>query len=147
MFSRTLIPFDEELSVHLRDPLNLKQFGVYYPNLYTSLKKREITDSTNDNCVGSGSRNKHRNERHISVDYIKVTSTVYLKEVDQTYAPATVDIVNNTVFSNSDPNDQIFELSKFIPTETWRRSSYYTPGSIINCTFMNHMDGTAGSRV
>lgn len=71
-FSGTLSPLDEELSVHFRGPLNLKQFGVYYPNSSSSKKKRdESGDCTTTRHV------HHQHKRAPAIKYVEVTETVY----------------------------------------------------------------------
>lgn len=177
-FSGSLAPFNEELSVHFRGPLNLKQFGVYYPAAGTSLKKRGNTDFANENCVETVSKNKHRHKRDVAVEYVEVTSTVYVNEggetiidsssvtattsptfvsnvnVDETSATATSANTNNAASSISHPESTVSTspeststTSSATSTGAWTRLAYYTPGSTTNCTFMNHMGGTAGSGV
>lgn len=73
-FSGTLAPLDEELSVHFRGPVNLVQFGVYYPSGSSSLKKRD--DDDEEPCVETVQ--KHQHKREVAVEYVEVTSTVYV---------------------------------------------------------------------
>ncbi|CAL9737241.1 hypothetical protein MOSE0_L06832 [Monosporozyma servazzii] len=82
-FSGNLAPLDEELSVHFRGPLNLKQFGVYYPNQGTSLKKRD-GNVVDENCDDTVSKRKHRHKRDVAVEYVEVTATVYVNEAGET---------------------------------------------------------------
>lgn len=179
-FSGSLAPFNEELSVHFRGPLNLKQFAVYYPTSDTSLKKRDNAVLNNENCVETVLESKHRHKRDVAVEYVEVTSTVYVNEagdivtdsssvtstasptfvsdanVDQTSSSTTttttaaITNTNNAASSASDSKTTTSTSSgstTATSTGAWTRLAYYTPGSTTNCTFMNHMGGTAGSGV
>lgn len=172
-YSGSLAPFNEELSVHFRGPLNLKQFGVYYPTTGTSLKKRDNVELDNENCIETVSKNKHRHKRDVAVEYVEVTSTVYVNEggeivtnpssatattppaivsdvnVDETSSSSTTTNANtnNAASSTSNPETTPSATSTVTSPGGWNRLAYYTPGSTTNCTFMNHMGGTAGSGV
>ena len=175
-FSGSLAPFNEELSVHFRGPLNLKQFGVYYPTSGTSLKKRDNTILDQENCIETVSKSKHRHKRDVAVEYVEVTSTVYVNEageivtdsssviatasativndanVDETSSSSSTTTTTNTntaISSTSDSGTTTSTSSGSTSSSTgaWTRLTYYTPGSTTNCTFMNHMGGTAGSGV
>ncbi|SCU88159.1 LAFA_0E11078g1_1 [Lachancea sp. 'fantastica'] len=67
-FEGSLSPLDEELSVHFRGPLELLQFGVYYPSS-GSLKKREDCDVATRH---------HDHKRDAAVAVVHVTSTMYV---------------------------------------------------------------------
>lgn len=197
-YSGSLAPFNEELSVHFRGPLNLKQFGVYYPTAGTSLKKRDNVELDNENCIETVSKNKHRHKRDVAIEYVEVTSTVYVNEDGEivtspssataTTPPAIVSNANvdgtstsssaaavaspavgsdinvdrtssssTTTTTNANTNNAASSASNLETTPSttsivtspggWNRLAYYTPGSTTNCTFMNHMGGTAGSGV
>ncbi|CAL9731256.1 hypothetical protein MOUN0_L04654 [Monosporozyma unispora] len=109
-FSGNLAPLDEELSVHFRGPLNLKQFGVYYPNQGTALKKRD-GDMANENCAETVSKKKHRHKRDVAVEYVEVTATVYVNEAGETVtatAPATNTATGaSTVAANNNNNNEV----------------------------------------
>ncbi|SCU91613.1 LAMI_0E06590g1_1 [Lachancea mirantina] len=68
-FEGSLAPLDEELSVHFRGPLELLQFGVYYPASGASLKKRE-------NCDVEVAHHAHKREAAVKI--VEVTSTVWV---------------------------------------------------------------------
>ncbi|CCF58457.1 hypothetical protein KAFR_0E03050 [Kazachstania africana CBS 2517] len=81
-FSGTLSPFDEELSVHIRGPIQLKQFGVYYPSASTSYKKREVDEE--EPCEETITTRKHAHKRDVAVEYVEVTATVYVNANGET---------------------------------------------------------------
>ncbi|SCU95147.1 LANO_0E09450g1_1 [Lachancea nothofagi CBS 11611] len=69
-FEGSMSPLDEELSVHFRGPLELLQFGVYYPSSgSSSLKKREDCDVA---------KRHHDHKREAAVAVVHVTSTMYV---------------------------------------------------------------------
>lgn len=84
-FSGSLAPLDEELSVHFRGPIKLLQFGVYYPKDSSSLKKRSEEDEP---CVESVQKHKHK--RDVAVEYVEVTSTVFVNQKGQTTTSSVV---------------------------------------------------------
>ncbi|SCV03179.1 LAME_0H08350g1_1 [Lachancea meyersii CBS 8951] len=67
-FEGSMSPLNEELSVHFRGPLELLQFGVYYPSS-GSLKKRE-------DCDVATRHHDHKRDAAVAVAY--VTSTMYV---------------------------------------------------------------------
>lgn len=72
-FSGTMSPLDEELSVHFRGPIQLKQFGVYYPQ-GSSYAKRDQVPS--EDCTTT-QHVHHKHKRAPVVEYQEVTKTVY----------------------------------------------------------------------
>ncbi|CCK68067.1 Tos1p KNAG_0A03880 [Huiozyma naganishii CBS 8797] len=203
-FSGSLAPLDEELSVHFRGPVNLKQFAVYYPANGASLKKRD--NVAEEECAEIVTKRKHRHKRDIAVEYVEVTATMYVDADGQTVTtgtgeqqPTTTQLVNdinvaeqtptttqqNTVATEQTPIQQTtpttttLSNNNYPPATTtaqqqetttantiattatapsssntnggsvavgsWERTSYFTPGSTSNCTFMNNQGGTAGS--
>ncbi|SCU85008.1 LADA_0D05204g1_1 [Lachancea dasiensis] len=68
-FEGSMSPLNEELSVHFRGPLELLQFGVYYPSSGNSLKKREDCDVATRH---------HDHKRDVAVAIVHVTSTMYV---------------------------------------------------------------------
>ncbi|CAI4055717.1 Tos1p SKDI_02G2720 [Saccharomyces kudriavzevii IFO 1802] len=86
--SGSLAPFNEELSIHFRGPIELLQFGVYYPNGESkALKKRsekQLVESCNEQGETVVSRHKHQHKRDVAVEYVQVTSTVYVDGSGQT---------------------------------------------------------------
>ena len=163
-FSGNLAPLDEELSVHFRGPLNLKQFGVYYPASGNALKKRDLAEEPCAETVSAKPQHKHR--RDVAVEYVEVTSTVWVDangnvvNGDSTATAATSYTQVNTVVASA-TGAATGAATKATAASTaasaastgtvasgdWVRSSYFTPGSASNCTFMNHMGGSAGSGV
>ncbi|QLL34751.1 hypothetical protein HG536_0H01260 [Torulaspora globosa] len=107
-FSGSLAPLDEELSVHFRGPLRLLQFGVYYPSGGSSLGKRDnqVQEEPCEETVQS-----HKHKREVAVEYVQVTSTVYVNNkgqpvtssVAQQEAPGNpaTDVVSSYTFVNT----------------------------------------------
>ncbi|KAG7661551.1 TOS1 [[Candida] subhashii] len=156
-FSGNLSPLDEELSVHIRGPLKLLQFGVYYPSPQN--QKREEEPECNTKHV------HHRHKR--AVEIVAVTETVIVDGQGNTIsAPATqTSTVADELSTTLPDNNQLSSLEGFqqpsistqsAPTTTsqasaepsavaggaWTRSSYYTPGSADNCVFLNYFGGS-----
>lgn len=153
-FSGSLAPLDEELSVHFRGPLNLKQFGVYYPASTSSLKKRDNTEEECDEIISTKAAHQHK--RDVAVEYVEVTSTVWVDAngnvASSNAASATAYTEVSTVINQKSSTKTSSTASSTSTTATastgdWVRASYYTPGSTTNCTILNHMGGTAGSGV
>lgn len=163
-FSGSLAPLDEELSVHFRGPLNLKQFGVYYPASGSALRKRDNADAPCEETVAAKPQHKHR--RDVAVEYVEVTSTVWVDangnvvngeaaaaatsytQVNTVVASATGAATTGAATTASTAAAAAATTgSSSVSSGDWVRSSYFTPGSASNCTFMNHMGGTAGSGV
>ncbi|SMN20944.1 similar to Saccharomyces cerevisiae YBR162C TOS1 Covalently-bound cell wall protein of unknown function [Maudiozyma saulgeensis] len=161
-FSGSLAPLDEEVSIHFRGPLNLKQFGVYYPSSGSSLKKRD-TEEPCEEVVSTKVQHKHR--RDVAVEYVEVTSTVWVDSngnpvtgsatasatsytqvstiVSKAGTTTTGGAATTTASTASSASTSVGSVS----SGDWVRGSYFTPGSTTNCTFMNHMGGSAGSGV
>ncbi|CAI4037398.1 hypothetical protein SMKI_02G2730 [Saccharomyces mikatae IFO 1815] len=177
--SGSLAPFNEELSVHFRGPIELLQFGVYYPNGESkALKKRsekQLIESCNEQGEAIVSKHKHQHKRDVAVEYVQVTSTVYVDGNGQTVtADSTNTVVGpavpssytkvSTILSSSEANTSPLSSSSKTTSSSssaatassssssntngdWSRGSYFVPGSTSNCTFMNNQGGTAGSGV
>lgn len=77
-FEGSMTPLNEELSVHFRGPLELLQFGVYYPSSGSSHKKRD------ENCDLAPRHHEHKREAAVAI--VEVTSTLY---VDGNGSPVT----------------------------------------------------------
>ncbi|KAM9889457.1 hypothetical protein OXX79_012143, partial [Metschnikowia pulcherrima] len=73
-FSGPLAPFDEELSVHVRGPINLQEFAVYYPASGASNKKRD-TDAEEE-C----STTQLLHHKHVKRATKVVTQTMYVNQ-------------------------------------------------------------------
>ena len=205
-FSGSLAPLNEELSVHFRGPIQLKQFGVYYPmSGFQGLKKRHLQkrdinedDFLKEECQETvRTRVRHAHKRDVAVEYVEVTATVYVDEEGQIVTDAE-DMLGNDFgqaseapeggnsYSSSPQTSNDWTSSSSSTSEeqwtssssssssisstssseaatsssagsgsgsgsyspgNWQRAAYYTPGNAENCTFMNHMGGTAGSGV
>lgn len=102
-FSGALAPLDEELSVHFRGPISLKQFGVYYPS-GSSFAKR---DDASDDC-STTQHVHHQHKRAPKVVYEEVTMTVY-KDIDG-------NIINNVPAGQTPATDATVELTTLQPT-------------------------------
>lgn len=72
-FSGSMAPLDEELSVHFRGPIKLKQFGVYYPS-GSSYAKRD--EGAAEECTTT-KHVHHQHKRAPVVEYQEITKTVY----------------------------------------------------------------------
>ncbi|ODQ64660.1 hypothetical protein NADFUDRAFT_83577 [Nadsonia fulvescens var. elongata DSM 6958] len=77
-FSGTNAPLDQDLSVHFRGPLNLKQFAVYYPSS-SSLNKR---DDEEKDCSSTRVHHVHHNHKR-EADPVFVTQTVQVTQIVQ----------------------------------------------------------------
>ncbi|CAK7895538.1 hypothetical protein CAAN1_05S04038 [[Candida] anglica] len=148
-FSGSMTPLDEELSVHFRGPLKLKQFGVYYPA--TGNSKRADTED----CVEKHVHHKHKRATAVAYE----TQTVW---IDGDGKPATSGTPTSTGAAAGTtpiaqgkaivpttysvlPSDATASASGSVPSAAaagdWQRASYYTPGSASNCTFLNYYGG------
>ncbi|KAF0277004.1 hypothetical protein D499_0Z00460 [Hanseniaspora uvarum DSM 2768] len=95
-FSGTNSPLDEQLSVHFRGPINLKQFGVYYPSGSSSSKKREHHGHAHKREAKVPK--KQLQERALVVDVVDVYSTVYVDQNGNTISePATTTVAATSV--------------------------------------------------
>ncbi|AGO11827.1 AaceriADR056Wp [[Ashbya] aceris (nom. inval.)] len=108
-FSGSLSPLDQELTVHFRGPLRLKQFGVYYP----------VGDASSEDESGHKHKHKHKHghshdKRDAAVQYVEVTSTVYVKGGAPAGTPAPA-----ATSSTSEPAAPVPESS----TSSWSESS------------------------
>jgi hypothetical protein len=94
-FSGPLAPFDEDLSLHFRGPLNLKQFAVYVPG--TTKKKRSNT--------------KHyrmAHHAHVHARHNLQTKVVEIVDVDENV------IVQTTLDGNATTLTKFFTTSEFL---------------------------------
>jgi hypothetical protein len=122
-FSGPLAPFDEDLSLHLRGPLNLKQFAAYIP--VAAKKKRSTT--------------KHHhmaNHAHIPARRdVHHTTVVEIEEIEENV------VVQTTLHGNATTFTSLFATSKFLSVSLQAQSSNIAQGSK---TFSG--DSTYGSR-
>lgn len=84
-FEGNMAPLNEELSVHFRGPLKLKQFGVYYPS--SSLNKRD-EGAVQEDCTTVRHKH-HEHKREAAVAVVEVTSTVFVGADGQVVATST----------------------------------------------------------
>lgn len=153
-FSGNLSPLDEELTLHFRGPLQLKQFGVYYPSSSSKIKKRQLNKKDEEDCATTLVHKHHLHRRATAV--VAVTQTVFVDGdgVTQTQdAPAAPQ--TNAPSSASVAGEDSSSASAAAPASSgnsdssgsdWTRYAYYTPGSADNCVFMNY-NGGSGSGV
>ncbi|ANB12472.1 Tos1p [Sugiyamaella lignohabitans] len=73
-FSGSLSPLDEELTVHFRGPISIKQFGVYYPGGNNNQKRDEVQIQKR---AGHHVHNLHKREPAFVTEYVHVTKTVF----------------------------------------------------------------------
>lgn len=90
-FSGNLAPLNEELSVHFRGPINLVQFGVYFPakgsNSVSNLKKRQLEKIAEEECKTTAQKPKHQHKRDVAVQVVEVTATVFVNADGQSITP------------------------------------------------------------
>ena len=142
-FLGTLAPVDEELSVHFRGPINVKQFGVYYPSLGAQQQKRE------EDCQ---TRHVHHKHKRATTEVV-ITRTIIV-DGQQTPVAATETFNEDENLAGVQKAYRPDILTKSAPTTTlagpqpsaaqagdWTRVSYYQPGTGNNVTFLNHFGG------
>ncbi|QPG75597.1 hypothetical protein FOA43_002954 [Brettanomyces nanus] len=156
-FSGTMSPLDEELSVHFRGPLKLAQFGVYYPASSTSAKVKRDAEG----CA-SYEHVHHKHKRAAAVQIVEETTTVYADASGNIINPSTsavavasgVAAVASAVVSAAASSAASSVASSAASSSSssssavagdWVRSSYYTPGTGDNVTFLNHQGGVTDS--
>ncbi|XBW35914.1 hypothetical protein QEN19_001489 [Hanseniaspora menglaensis] len=146
-FSGTNSPLDEQLSVHFRGPLNLKQFGVYYPSSSSSSKKRE---------TGHVHKREERvpqkklQERAMVVDVVEVYSTVLIDQNGNTITTSasaettstfsavgsstieTTSIATTTVVPSSSDAVSLVDENEFSEASTSESSIYNQPSTTAN---------------
>lgn len=159
-FSGSLSPFDEELSVHIRGPINLKKFAVYTG--LGSSKKRDLDCDKSVNLV------KHAHKREatvvqtatVIVDPNGGTTTLAATEPSSEsssssssdiYSPSDVyspsSFSTSTLISSSSSSSSASSSASASPSSSpstgsgsWSRVSYYdaSSGSSSNVAFMGH---------
>ncbi|CDO92478.1 unnamed protein product [Kluyveromyces dobzhanskii CBS 2104] len=92
-FSGSLSPLDEELSVHFRGPINLVQFGVYYPGESVNLKKRDA--AAEDAPCSTVAKKHHDHKREAAIQWVEVTSTVVVDADGNPVTTATTDVTQS----------------------------------------------------
>ncbi|KAF5101923.1 hypothetical protein D0Z00_000578 [Geotrichum galactomycetum] len=128
-FSGSLSPLDQEVSLHFRGPLNLKQFAYYsYNNTKT---KRDVSE---EHTVAK----RHAHHAH-KRDAVYVT-----KVVEAGAAATTSTAAKQAASSAASANKQTTQAGT-----GWTRQSYYNAASqsSTGLVFLNHMGGTAGSGI
>lgn len=159
-FLGPLAPFDEELSLHFRGPLQLVQFGVYYPSSGSNAKRDAEEDCTT----------RHLHHKHVKRATALVTQTVFVDQFGNTVTstatttPTTAPILANSapsagsapsgvssgvysaVASGSPSSSSLSSTSGGSSSSAaagdWVRASYYTPGTAENVTFLNYYGGS-----
>lgn len=107
-FNGNLAPLNEELSVHFRGPIQLKQFAVYYKggdNGTSSSGSSSNSKRDDVNIAAVGGHHVHKKREPVMItDYVHVTETVTPgaeQPADTSSpAPAGVDGFNNPVIAN-----------------------------------------------
>lgn len=159
-FSGNLAPLNEDLSLHFRGPLKLKQFGVYYPASGSKNNKR----ADDEDC----STTKHVHHKHVKRATAFVTQTVFVDQYGNTVTssatdtPSTADgesfdtTQTNVASVSSDGGSPASSNGAVDASSTdsgssstasassgdWVRAAYYKPGTAENCTFLNHHGGS-----
>lgn len=152
-FSGSMSPLDEDLSVHFRGPVVLKQFGVYYP---ASLNHKR------DEGGCTTTKNAHHHHKRAQTVYQHVTQTVMLDANGNPVPPASAlaggaPAQSPSVKPSSAPALGLSApgLSSVIGGESsaasslagssglsgtgWTRTAYFTPNNAQGLVFMNHM--------
>lgn len=114
-----LSPLDEELSVHFRGPIHIKQFGVYVPGgggMANAFRRRHIIEPQNDDGITSEVHHRHKRS-------LKEQQVVFLNDSK---------IGNKSLLQH-----------KQITTGSWNQIAYYAPGSLNNIVFLNHQGGSS----
>lgn len=124
-FSGNLSPLDEDLSVHIRGPINLKKFAVYTQS--SSNSKRDLSENVDcEDKVNLKRHLHHQHKREAATQVVDVTQTVYVTEGDDettTASPSTTtsaSVVNNI-------NNKV--LDKYHSTDVEPSSSAITSAS------------------
>lgn len=158
-FSGNLSPLNEELSLHFRGPLKLKQFGVYYPSSSSKSKKKREED-----CATTLVHKHHLHKRATKV--VEVTQTVFVDANGNTQTVATTststgaaassavggkDTTSTSVATTTSSTSSAAATSSSSSSDDddddeaagdWTRSSYYTPGTADNVVFFNYYGGS-----
>ena len=139
-FSGSLSPLDEDLSVHFRGPVTLKQFAVY-----------SLTSSSSSGSV------KRRQLDNAQANYTLINPISYISTQSTTVGTSTtapVVVVTTSSSAQTLVTSTSTTSAAAGPTSTgggsggsWQRTSYYNAaaGSSDNVVFMNNMGGVAGS--
>lgn len=141
-FSGALSPLDEDLSVHFRGPVTLKQFAVYALQQPASrLKRRQVADP----------QARYTLIKPISYVSTKTASAAQTTQGAVTTTSAATQTTNPAALITTSTTAAATAAS---PTYTsaatgssWQRTSYYSAasGSADNLVFLNNMGGVAGS--
>lgn len=149
-FSGSLSPLDEDLSVHIRGPINLKKFAVY--TVSSGNSKRDVPC---DEQVNLKRHLHHQHKRDVYVATTDVTVTVTEGDSPATSAaaasssPAALSIgaVNKVIdaYHSTDSAPSVSSASATasagpVASGDWSRVSNYdaSSGSADNVVFMNH---------
>lgn len=125
--SGSIAPFDEDFSVHIRGPFNLKLFAVYSFNSTTAEEKPDFNTVTKRNWRA---HHKHkRNEDDVEV----VSETVTVTVIEPTGLGKRADYVAGATSTAS-------AAASTSSADNWQRVSYYDAkeGTSDNVVFTNH---------
>lgn len=75
-FSGNLAPLNEELSVHFRGPIKLKQFAVYYKGGDNGSDSSSNNKRDDVNIKAAGGHHVHKRDPALVTDFVDVTQTV-----------------------------------------------------------------------
>lgn len=163
-FSGKLSPLDEDLSLHFRGPIKLKQFGVYYPSSKSSKRKAKRDEDCSSTVL-----HKHHNHKR-ATQVVEVTKTVFVDgngntqtsegtttvSTDEAKAAAPTSFITTTSSSSSSSSSTSSAAATSSASSSsdddededveagdgdWERAAYYTPGSAEGCIFFNHHGG------
>lgn len=172
LFSGSNTPLDEELSVHFRGPLKLLNFAVYYPGSSSNSKRDAIPEpkAAPKNVAAHGhAKRALTTVEVVQTVYVDLkgnpisgaitdvgviantkVATTQAASVASTLSTSTVSTAGTTgstgaaaVSSKSSSSSAAAASSAAaVSLGDWVRSSYYTPGSTSNVTFLNTLGGT-----
>lgn len=126
-FSGSLSPLDEEISIHFRGPLNLKQFAYYSYNSTSSKKKRDV-DCDND-IAKRHVHHAHKRDAVYVTEYVSVTTTVLAGDSAATSSVA-VDSVAAVVVGSSDSSSAAAALTTTSPVAVSSAAAAVTTSSV-----------------
>lgn len=166
-FNGNLAPLDEELSVHFRGPIRLVQFGVYYPSGSNSKREDEEVQAPVKREEDCDEVVRHAHHAHKRATAIELVTSIVLVDAQGNPVTSAVAAPTGVIASGALGVEKAYRplSTSSYPTTTtatsvapassgaasgtpgsWTRSSYYTPGTGDNVTFLNN-NGGQGSGV
>lgn len=146
-FSGSLSPLDEEVSLHFRGPLNLKQFAYYSYN--NTKSKRDVPEAETEKHTVARRHVHHAHKREIVyvTEYVQAdaaASSTAAAASTSTAAAAKKAAAAKASSSAASSSKQTSQTGT-----GWTRQSYYNAASQSSngLVFLNHQGGTAGSGV